>query len=201
MPYVVRQHPSQPHEFLAGVSNKILQYDTRTPQKPTQTYDYHTDTVKTIVFCGTRFITSSDDRTVRPWEYGIPVPLQLIADPSMFSLVRAALHPNGTTIAYQSMNNSILTFKAGDKLRQDRKKVFMEHRNAGDSVGLDFSPDGRFLASGDSRGSICVWNTKDCTIQRELSAHKGACTSVAWSPRESSKLASGGQDGELKLFD
>jgi WD40 repeat protein len=40
-----------------------------------QEYDYHLGAVNTITFVdeGRRFVTTSDDKTIRVWEYGIPV--------------------------------------------------------------------------------------------------------------------------------
>jgi pre-mRNA-processing factor 17 len=41
----------------------------------TQEYDYHLSAVNTITFVdeGRRFVTTSDDKTIRVWELGIPV--------------------------------------------------------------------------------------------------------------------------------
>lgn len=40
-----------------------------------QEYDYHLSAVNTITFVdeGRRFVTTSDDKTIRVWELGIPV--------------------------------------------------------------------------------------------------------------------------------
>ena len=40
-----------------------------------QEYNYHLGAVNTISFLdnGARFVTTSDDKTIRVWEYGIPV--------------------------------------------------------------------------------------------------------------------------------
>lgn len=47
-----------------------------------------------------------------------------------------------------------------EKFRQNRKKSFRGHNNAGTAIDLAFSPDGQFLASGDSAGFVafCKYN-------------------------------------------
>jgi len=80
-PHVVRWNPDPKHswEFLAGMSNKkILQFDTRTGGDPIQEYDHHLSAVNTLTFCdeNRRFMSTSDDKSMRAWEYGIPVPIK-----------------------------------------------------------------------------------------------------------------------------
>lgn len=43
-----------------------------------QEYDYHLSAVNSITFVdeGRRFVTTSDDKTIRVWELGIPVQVQ-----------------------------------------------------------------------------------------------------------------------------
>jgi len=70
-PHCLRWNPSMPHEFLAGMSDKkIVQFDTRAEgRKPVQEYDHHLGPVNTITFCDEdrRFITTSDDKSLRAW--------------------------------------------------------------------------------------------------------------------------------------
>ncbi len=75
----------------------------------------------------------------------------------MFPMTRSVLHPSSKYVAYQSSNNEILVYSAGDKYRQSKKKSFRGHNNAGTAVGIDISPDGQFLASGDQGGFVCFW--------------------------------------------
>lgn len=91
-----------------------------------QEYDYHLAAVNTITFVdeGRRFVSTSDDKTIRVWEYGIPVQIKYIADPGMHSVPAVTLHPNNQYFIGTSLDNQIVTYSAKDKFRQNRKKVF-----------------------------------------------------------------------------
>lgn len=98
VPHVVKFHPDEDkqHIFLAGMQDKkIIQYDLNAAEI-TQTYDQHLGPVNTITFVdeNRRFVTTSDDKTIRAWDYDIPVVIKYIAEPYMHSMPAVALHPN-----------------------------------------------------------------------------------------------------------
>jgi pre-mRNA-processing factor 17 len=77
IPHVVRFNPSSPNEFLAGMSDKkIVQFDIRTPGEVVQEYDHHLGPVNTITFVDEdrRFITTSDDKSLRACAFKPPTP-------------------------------------------------------------------------------------------------------------------------------
>ncbi|KAM0146866.1 hypothetical protein ACHAQE_010536 [Botrytis cinerea] len=204
-PHVIRFNPDPEHsnEFLAGMADKkIVQFDTRT-RELVQEYDHHLAAVNTITFVdeNRRFITTSDDKSLRAWDYNIPVPIKFIAEPHMYSMTRASLHPSKKWVAYQSSDNNIFVYGATDKFRQNRKKVFKGHNNAGYAIDVACSPDGQFLASGDSGGYVCFWDWKQCKMYHKFQASKEAVTCVEWSPQESSKVATAGLDGAIRYWD
>lgn len=207
-PHVVKFNPDpeHAHEFLAGMSDKkIVQFDTRAPPKENlvQEYDHHLAAINTIVFVdgNRRFMTTSDDKSLRAWEYNIPVPVKYIAEPDMYPMTRAAAHPSGKYVAYQSSDNQILVYSATEKIRQNRKKSYRGHNNAGLSIELDVSADGQFLASGDSAGYVCFWDWKTCKMYHKLKAGQQAVTCVKWHPQETSKVVTAGMEGEIRLWD
>lgn len=205
-PHVIRFYPGEEHshEFLAGMSDKkIVQFDTRSPREPVQEYDHHLAAINTITFVdqNRRFMTTSDDKSLRAWDYNIPVPIKYIAEPDMYPMTRAALHPNGKYVAYQSSDNQILVYGANEKFRQNRKKSYRGHNNAGLGIDLDFSPDGQFLTSGDSGGYVCFWDWKTCKMYHKLKASTQAITCVKWHPQETSKVVTAGMEGDIRLWD
>ena len=53
--------------------------------------------INTITFIenGKRFVSTSDDKKIYVWEYGIPVVAKHISSPDMTSIPAATMHPNG----------------------------------------------------------------------------------------------------------
>ena len=103
LPYVAKFNPDPAHgaDILVGQNDKkIIQWDTNTAQI-TQEYDQvcvdfscastsevfppppsnqlqHLGPINTITFVdgNRRFVTTSDDKAIRVWEYGIPVTIK-----------------------------------------------------------------------------------------------------------------------------
>ncbi|KAK4098041.1 WD40 repeat-like protein [Parathielavia hyrcaniae] len=208
-PHVIKFNPSAEggHEFLAGLSdNRILQYDSRAGNETVQEYDHHLGAINTIEFIdeSRRFMSTSDDRSLRVWEYGIPVEIKTISEPDMFALTTSTQHPSGKYVLYQCSDNSIVAYSSGsDKFRQHRKKAWRGHNTAGSAIGLTCSPDGQFVASGDTGGSVCFWDFKTCKLYSKLTADNagGIVSCVAWSEQETSKVFTAGAKGEIKMWD
>jgi pre-mRNA-processing factor 17 len=84
--------------------------------------------------------------------------------------------------------------------RMNRKKKFKGHVSAGYACQLTFSPDGQFLASGDSEGRVFFWDWKTCKNYRTIQAHDSVVISVDWHPIEASSFATASWDGTIKLW-
>jgi len=102
VPYCAKFNPDEDKQniFLAGCADKkVIQYDINSGEV-VQQYDEHLGPVNTITFVdeNRRFVTTSDDKTMRVWEYGIPVCIKYIAEPHMHSMPSVALHPNSKHI-------------------------------------------------------------------------------------------------------
>uniref|UniRef100_A0A2K6F363 Pre-mRNA-processing factor 17 n=1 Tax=Propithecus coquereli TaxID=379532 RepID=A0A2K6F363_PROCO len=147
VPYCVKFNPDEDKQnlFVAGMSDKkIVQWDIRSGEI-VQEYDRHLGAVNTIVFVdeNRRFVSTSDDKSLRVWEWDIPVDFKYIAEPSMHSMPAVTLSPNGKWLACQSMDNQILIFGAQNRFRLNKKKIFKGHMVAGYACQVDFSPDMR----------------------------------------------------------
>lgn len=145
--YCVKFNPDddKQHLFVAGTADKkIVCWDTRSGDI-VQEYDRHLGAVNTITFVdeNRRFVSTSDDKSLRVWEWDIPVDMKYIADPSMHSMPAVAKSPNGKWLAAQSLDNKVCVFTCGEKFRPHKKKEFKGHMVAGYACGLDFSPEMR----------------------------------------------------------
>jgi len=204
IPYVVRFHPDEDKQniFLSGMSDKkIIQYDINSGEI-TQEYDQHLGPVNTITFVdeNRRFVTTSDDKTIRAWDFDIPVVIKYIAEPHMHSMPAVTLHPSNKYFAAQSLDNQILVYST-DNFRQNRKKRFSGHSVAGYACQVGFSPDGKWISSGDGEGNVVFWDWKSGRIKSRLKAHSKVVIAHEWLPHETSKVITASWDGLIKLWD
>ncbi|KAJ9577114.1 hypothetical protein L9F63_006322, partial [Diploptera punctata] len=205
IPYCVKFHPDEDkqHLFVAGTSDKkIICWDVRSGEV-VQEYDRHLGAVNTITFVdeNRRFVTTSDDKSLRVWEWDIPVDMKYIADPTMHSMPAVTPSPNQKWLACQSMDNKIVIFSALNRFKMNRKKTFSGHMVAGYACTLDFSPDMSYLVSGDADGKCYVWDWKTTKLYKKWKAHDTVCIGVLWHPHEPSKLVTAGWDGLIKYWD
>uniref|UniRef100_A0A8C6T496 Pre-mRNA-processing factor 17 n=1 Tax=Neogobius melanostomus TaxID=47308 RepID=A0A8C6T496_9GOBI len=205
VPYCVKFNPDEDKQnlFVAGMSDKkIVQWDVRTGEV-VQEYDRHLGAVNTITFVdeNRRFVSTSDDKSLRVWEWDIPVDFKYIAEPSMHSMPAVTLSPNGKWLACQSMDNQILIFGAQNRFRLNKKKIFKGHMVAGYACQVGFSPDMSYVVSGDADGKLNVWDWKTTKLYHRFKAHDKVCISALWHPHETSKVITCGWDGQIKLWD
>lgn len=200
--FALATHPTHPSILLAGINKKIVQFDTRTGDN-LQEYDYHLDAVNSITFVdeGRKFVTSSDDKTIRVWEFGVPVQIQVIKDTEMHAASTASLSPDGTTWLGQNADNTIVSYSVtGPKVRQLKKKTFQGHSSAGYAIDVGMAPDGQYLYSGDGEGRVFLWSWKSRKVVKTLSAHQQVCVGCRWHPFEASTLATCSWEGSVKLW-
>jgi len=204
--FVAKFHPddNKQNVLMAGCADhKVYQFDLDTGED-VQIYDYHLESVNTITFIdeGRRFVTSSDDKSLRIWEFGIPVQIKYIADPSMHSMPFITVHPSENYFCGQSQDNQIVTYSTKERFRLNRKKTFRGHSNSGYACQIDFSPDGQYVLSGDGHGRCFFWEwSMPRKVVRTFKAHERVCMGACWHPLESSKVATCGWDGLIKYWD
>lgn len=205
MPYCVKFNPDpeNSHLFLAGMSNKkVLCWDCRSGEI-VQEYDRHLGAINSITFVdeNRKFISSSDDKSMRVWEWDIPVDVKYIADPTLHSMPAVTSAPNNKRLLCQSMDNKIQAFSCHNKFKLDNKKVFKGHMVAGYACVPDFSCDMSLVVSGDADGKIFFWSWSTAKIITTLKAHDGVCISVMWHPHERQRLVSAGWDNLIKIWE
>lgn len=223
-------HPTEPNTIVVGCNDSTAkQFDFRMPNssdaanmtqesdeteiasllsnfrisKPVQEYKEHLGAVNAIALTegGRRMLTSGDDKKVFLWEFGIPVVRKHFAEPHQNSMPYCTISPNGQHVAWQSLDSRIVIYEAMESYRVQHKRSFRGYGNAGYALGLDFSPDNKFICTGDAGGRIWFWDFESGKTIRTLTGHQGVCIQVAWHPNLCSRLASCGWDGTIKLWD
>ena len=161
-------YPNDSNVFLAGCLDKqIVQWDCRTNEIELN-YNRHLGAINSITFVddNRRFASTSDDKSIRVWDFNTPVEIKTISEPYMHSMPRVARSADEKWIACQSMDNQILVFTASDRFKLNRKKQFKGHIVAGYACQPSFSPDNKFLISGDSGGSLFIWDWRTGAIYK-----------------------------------
>jgi len=168
-----------------------------------QKYDEHLGPVNTVTFVdgNRRFVSTADDKKVFIWEYGIPVVIKHISEPEMHAMPFVAVHPNQKFFVGQSQDNQLLVYSALNRFKQNKKKRFIGHKNAGFACQLGFSPDGRFIMSGDAEGRCFFWDWQTSKIYKKLKCHEQVTIGCIWHPVEPSRVATCSWDGTIKYWD
>ncbi|EWM29450.1 pre-mrna-processing factor 17 [Nannochloropsis gaditana] len=204
VPYAAKFYPPNDNLFIFAASdNRLYTYDWSSGEM-VQEYNHHLSAVNTVTFYdnNSRFASTSDDKKMLLWEWDISVPIKYIAEPGMHSMPAVTPSPAGDFVACQSLDNTIKIFGCRDRFKLLHKKVFKGHTIAGFACQPAFSPNNRYLASGDGEGKLHFWDFKNTRALAKYRAHdNGPCIGLVWHPVEASMVASCGWDGLIKLWE
>jgi len=204
-PTVAMFNPKKENEFLVGETKFNIEHYDINSNDVVQTYEGHYGAINDMKFInnGTNLVTSSADKTIKIWNLGVNMPIKEIKGVKQQSMPSLQVHPSGKYFCAQSMDNTIVSFstKKKDKFRRLRKKTFAGHHSAGYSIGIQFTPDGRDLVSGDAYGFTYFWDWKTTKLIKKIKVDDKAITSVDTHPLESSMVAMAGSTGKIYLYD
>jgi pre-mRNA-processing factor 17 len=193
--------------IVAAVHDKIVLWDVRVScDKPQREYSGHTGAILHIAFLdgGRKLLTTSEDKTMRTWEYRVPVQIRQFADAAMHAISHVQAHPKEEYLAAQSFDDTIVVIRdeGGGKVKFLREKVFSGHTIAGSACQLQFSPDGEFLSSGDVNGAIHIWKWATGERLRTFAAHAPGKPLVShlWHPTEPSRMVTSSWDGTIRMW-
>lgn len=74
-----------------------------------------------------------------------------------------------------------------------------EKGHSANIVSITFSPDGRYIATGDSQGTVVIWNRADRSVLRRINAHVGEVKHLLFLAGRN-ELATAGKDGAIRLL-
>ena len=100
------------------------------------------------------------------------------------------------------MDNAIRVYSTEGRFTMAKNKEFKGHTVSGYACQVAFSPNSRFLASGDEGGQLWMWDWRSTRRLKILKGHtKGPLMGLKWHPLRPSCLVSCGWDGKIKIWD
>ena len=117
-----------------------------------------------------------------------------LADPHSRSVLSAAFHPNGASVASGGADDTIRIWNA-----VVRQPVIEAAGHEGYVYSIGYSPDGTRFASGSADDTIRIWNAETGAHVRTLEDHTGDVYAVDYSP-DGSAIVSGSGDRTVRLW-
>lgn len=146
---------------------------------------------------GHYFVSGGYDKVVRIWMQDHASPQRLLVghDTAISAL---AWHPNGMYV-FSASDETDKSIRMWSVTTGSCVRVFTGHTDYVSAI--ECAPNGNILASADCAGNIFFWDlNKGTRIKRSRGHGKGGIWSLSFSV-ESNVLASGGQDGTVRLWD
>jgi WD40 repeat protein len=175
-------------------------------QKPVLMIDSggHTAQVTSLLFThdGRYLVSGGDDKVIRVWNVETGETVRTlrgqIQPGDEGKIYAAALSPDDRYLAVGGWLSSYGDIRLYDFQTGEMVAVFHGHENV--IIALDFSPDGRMLASASADKTVRLWEVASRKPLHVLSGHKDFVYTVAFSPA-GDRVVSGSGDRSLRLWD
>ncbi|VUC28169.1 unnamed protein product [Clonostachys rosea] len=146
---------------------------------------------------GHYFLSGGYDRAVRVWMQDHASPQRLLVGHDT-AISAIAWHPNGLYV-FSASDETDKSIRMWSVVTGSCVRVLSGHVDY--ISALECAPNGKILASADAAGNIMFWDIdKGTRIKRSRGHGKGGIWSLSFS-MESNVLASGGQDGTVRMWD
>jgi len=146
---------------------------------------------------GHYFLSGGWDKTARVWMQDHASAQRILVGHDT-SISTVAWHPNGIYV-FSASDETDKSIRMWSVVKGESARVFTGHTDYISAMAC--SPNGKILASADIGGNIFFWDiAKGSRIKRSRGHGRGGIWSLSFSV-ESNVLASGGQDGTVRLWD
>jgi eukaryotic-like serine/threonine-protein kinase len=175
--------------------------------KERRTLHGHAGVVRSVVFSpdGERVVSAGEDCTVRTWNASTGGQLLTLRghESSVFGVT---FSPDGRRLASASADGTVKMWDSASSEEFLSLRGHTRRRRTGQVGGdmsvirVQYSPDGRWLASAGEDHMVRIWEPSIGKEVRTLQGHRGAVRGLAFSP-DSKLVASASEDGTLRIWD
>lgn len=161
----------------------------------------HPDLISALAFSPDgRWLASSSVTSVRLWDvadFSASPPLLLQSESEVFDL---AFAPDGERLVSAHVDGRLRLWDVAKHLKhapqavEQPNKVLKSHQSVACCVA--YSPDGKYIVSGDFDGHYCLWNAKKGKLKKKFKP-MGTAASVAFAPDSKHVLISNGNKAEV----
>jgi WD40 repeat protein/transcriptional regulator with XRE-family HTH domain len=130
----------------------------------------------------------SEDNTIRIWDAAKAASERVLTDSALVDAqpFATAWSPDGECLAIATHRQGVFVYDRRTQIFQRVERSAVPPRTR----RVEWSPDGRYLASSGEGGHILVWNSSDYSLCTTLEGHRGMVVALAWSA-DGTRLASG----------
>ena len=193
------------HLILSGIERKVLLWDLRSGNVVRE-YDRHLSSIMSLTFfdsTGAKFISTAEDKTIRTWDFNVPVQIQVFADAALHAVPHIVAHPTDHSFIAQSLNNEAFILQLSQRnnsLKFNKDRKFVGHLVSGTSCSVAVSRDGQFVSSGDVNGQLHIWSYGTGEKVKSFRAHGKQLVQHLWHPHDPTLVATSSWDGNIKLW-
>ena len=195
---------------LSGSSDKSLKLWDVSTGKEIRNLKGHSDWVRSVTFSpdGQYVLSASDDSTIKLWNVSTGEEVKTL-NWHTAGVASVAFSPDGRYVLsggrdYTAADKFLKKYvgkhslRLGEVTKRNGGKIFKGHSDWINSVA--FSPEGQYILSGSSDGTLKLWNVSTGKEVKTFKGHSDGVRSVAFSP-DGKYALSGSDDRTIKLWD
>jgi WD40 repeat protein len=183
---------------VSGGDGELIYWDLATHRQKGAPIRSQKDRIWTLTFSkdGEYLASAGNERTVAIWKSGQPTqPIKILGATSTskyqwLSPAGVSVHPDGTLLAVSTRGNSVAIWN----FRRERPIAPEMYGHTQSVSSVDFSGDGKVLASGSEDGDIRLWDVETHELIGTLRAQQKAIRNVAFSPQRGLLVSVGEAD-------
>ncbi len=193
-------------QLVSGGENKLVRTWTSDTGAPIDTFEGHAGAVLAAAFTPVGILSAADDAGAIVWNaspgWTLTRTIGNADDPTIFG-------DRVTALAF-SGDGKLLATGGGEPSRAGEVKLFnvadgtlakeIADAHSDTVFGLEFSPDGKYLASSAADRFVKVFNVADGKLAKSFEGHSHHVLDVTWKS-DGKVLASGGADNVIKVWD